>query len=177
MLHALQQGSTADRLRHIIDGPFPAALRTILRRWKLFSGSVFASAINIVATLIHNEPTSLAVLQEAQLPDACLAVLTSGIPSDLHVPTRSAPLRRDLADPATPAAPRCPPLPCPGDLGAAQRVLGLLPQRRRAGPVPRREPVPPPAQVSLASESGRVAVGLTPSPASACWPIRRTCRR
>jgi len=82
---ALQQGGSSDRLRHLIHGPLIKSLYTILSYPKIFKGQAFANAVNLVATMIHNEPSSLSVIQENNLPAACLEVLKGGVQLDYSV--------------------------------------------------------------------------------------------
>lgn len=44
-----------------------------------------ATAINTMATFVHNEPTSLAILQEMQLPQTLYAQLEKEVPSSSDV--------------------------------------------------------------------------------------------
>lgn len=43
------------------------------------------TAINTMATFVHNEPTSLAILQEMQLPQTLYAQLEKEVPSSSDV--------------------------------------------------------------------------------------------
>lgn len=43
------------------------------------------SAINIMATFVHNEPTSLAIIQEAGLPEAFYKTIESGLDPVIEV--------------------------------------------------------------------------------------------
>jgi Domain of Unknown Function (DUF913) len=45
----------------------------------------FIQAINIMATFIHNEPTSLGVIQEAGLPEAFYKAIESGLEPAIEV--------------------------------------------------------------------------------------------
>jgi len=85
----MQSGGTAEGLRNLIDSELPKSLlRTLQNANKLGApvlaigelnvvgtpkypadGSCF-SAINITATFVHNEPTSLPIIQEMKLPEA-----------------------------------------------------------------------------------------------------------
>ncbi|KAL0090801.1 hypothetical protein F4703DRAFT_1835177, partial [Phycomyces blakesleeanus] len=58
------------------DSSVPTTLLEIIENPKVFGNSVFALAINVHTTLIHNEPTSLPILQEANLPQAFLKTIT-----------------------------------------------------------------------------------------------------
>lgn len=46
---------------------------------------ILTSAINIMLTFVHNEPTSLSVLQEAKLPDAFYDAVEQDIEPSLDV--------------------------------------------------------------------------------------------
>src|ERR1700742_4845055 len=45
----------------------------------------YYSAINIIATFIHNEPTSLPIMQEAKLPQTFLKSVMKEIPASVDV--------------------------------------------------------------------------------------------
>ena len=68
--HMMTNGTgNLDRLlRNLIDSPqLLSGLQTVIVNPKVFGSSVWASAINIMSTFIHNEPTSYAVISEARL--------------------------------------------------------------------------------------------------------------
>ena len=68
--HMMTNGNgNLDRLlRNLIDSPqLLSGLKTVIMNSKVFGSSVWASAINIMSTFIHNEPTSYAVISEAGL--------------------------------------------------------------------------------------------------------------
>ncbi|KAL1921444.1 uncharacterized protein VTP21DRAFT_11160 [Calcarisporiella thermophila] len=79
ILHMMVTTGTADGLRNVIDSSLPQSLKLIIAHPKPFGSSVFAQAINILATIIHNEPTSLTMLQEAQLPQTFLKTVNAEI--------------------------------------------------------------------------------------------------
>ncbi|KAJ3152973.1 hypothetical protein HDU86_005428 [Geranomyces michiganensis] len=85
VLHMMQTSGTADRLRNLIDTTLPSGLLTIFNESMLFGASIFGLAVNIMSTFIHNEPTSLSILQEAHLPQALLAALAREIPISAEV--------------------------------------------------------------------------------------------
>lgn len=43
------------------------------------------SAINIMATFVHNEPTSLGIIQEAGLPEAFYKIIEAGLEPSIEV--------------------------------------------------------------------------------------------
>jgi E3 ubiquitin-protein ligase HUWE1 len=71
----MQSSGSADGMRNLIDSSLVKSIHTILIHSNLFGHvGAFGLAVNIMSTFIHNEPTSLSILQEAQLP---LAFLTA----------------------------------------------------------------------------------------------------
>ncbi|KAI7908284.1 uncharacterized protein BX663DRAFT_482482 [Cokeromyces recurvatus] len=83
LLRMMDTSGTTDGLRNLIDSNLPHSLKLIMEYPKLFGSTILALAINIIATFIHNEPTSLSILQEAQLPQSFLnTISTYDIPSN-----------------------------------------------------------------------------------------------
>ncbi|KAI9021182.1 hypothetical protein DFJ74DRAFT_607013, partial [Hyaloraphidium curvatum] len=80
VLHMMQTSGTADRLRNLIDSTLPASLLQVLAFSKTFGPGVFSLAVNIMSTFIHNEPTSLSILQELKLPQTFLVSIKRHIP-------------------------------------------------------------------------------------------------
>jgi E3 ubiquitin-protein ligase HUWE1 len=72
LLRMMESSGTTDGLRNLIDSSLPQSLKIIMESPKLFGNSIFAIAINVSTTFIHNEPTSLPILQEAKLPQSFL---------------------------------------------------------------------------------------------------------
>ncbi|KAJ1021615.1 hypothetical protein NDA16_003752 [Ustilago loliicola] len=70
---------TGDGLRNLINTSLPTSLKHIIEHRSIFGPQVFALAINIMATFIHNEPTSLAILQEAKIPEAFFDAIEADI--------------------------------------------------------------------------------------------------
>ncbi|KAK9767472.1 E3 ubiquitin-protein ligase tom1, partial [Basidiobolus ranarum] len=85
ILHMMQTSGTADGLRNLVDSTFPHSLKIILEHPKIFGSSIFGLVVNIMATFIHNEPTSLPILQEAKLPQAFLETIMKDIPNSADV--------------------------------------------------------------------------------------------
>lgn len=81
----MSTSGTAEGLRNLIDTKLPICLRLILSHGATFSASIYAHAINIMATFIHNEPTSLPILQENQLPQTFLDSMSRSIPPSMDV--------------------------------------------------------------------------------------------
>ncbi|KAJ9117613.1 hypothetical protein QFC22_004463 [Naganishia vaughanmartiniae] len=70
-IHRLMQASgTVDALRSLIDSELPRSLLKIFNNVDKMGSSVFALAMHVTAAFVHNEPTSLSILQEMKLPDA-----------------------------------------------------------------------------------------------------------
>jgi E3 ubiquitin-protein ligase HUWE1 len=73
VLHLMQSYGSADGMRNLIDSKLPSSLLTIFEHSILFGHvGIFGLAVNVMSTFIHNEPTSLAILQEAGIPNAFL---------------------------------------------------------------------------------------------------------
>ncbi|KAK6535563.1 hypothetical protein TWF694_002017 [Orbilia ellipsospora] len=73
-----QTGNTSERLlRNLIDSPkLLEALRSVIANGKMFGSSVWSSAVNILTTFIHNEPTSYPIIHEAKLSHGLFAAVT-----------------------------------------------------------------------------------------------------
>ncbi|KAK4689594.1 E3 ubiquitin-protein ligase HUWE1, partial [Tremellales sp. Uapishka_1] len=86
-IHRLMQASGgSDGLRNLVDSELPRSLKKIFENAHMFGPRVFASAINLMATFVHNEPTSLSILQELQLPQAlCQKLETPRVPLSFEV--------------------------------------------------------------------------------------------
>ncbi|KAJ1950952.1 E3 ubiquitin-protein ligase tom1, partial [Linderina macrospora] len=80
MSRMLQQTSHQDRLRNLIETTLPQTLVSVLSHPVVFGNNVYGQCVLISATLVHNEPTSLPVIQEANLPQTFLAQLEKHIP-------------------------------------------------------------------------------------------------
>ncbi|KAJ6625623.1 hypothetical protein B0H10DRAFT_1782772 [Mycena sp. CBHHK59/15] len=85
-MHRMMQSSgTAEGLRGLIDMSILKSIKKIIKYRGLFGPTVLPLAINIMATFIHNEPTSLAVIQEAGLPEAFYATIEVGLEPAIEV--------------------------------------------------------------------------------------------
>ncbi|KAG0340869.1 hypothetical protein BG000_010885 [Podila horticola] len=85
--HMMQSPGTQEGLRNLIDTSLPATLKVIMENPSALGTSVYAHAINTMTSFIHNEPTSLAILQEANIPQTLLASLSKEIPASTDVVT------------------------------------------------------------------------------------------
>ncbi|KAF8320698.1 hypothetical protein DL93DRAFT_2163683 [Clavulina sp. PMI_390] len=75
----MQQSGTSEGLRGLIDGPLPKTVKAMILHRGLFGPAIFSIAINIMASFVHNEPTSLAILQESGIPDAFYDAIERGL--------------------------------------------------------------------------------------------------
>ncbi|KAI7900225.1 uncharacterized protein BX663DRAFT_554130 [Cokeromyces recurvatus] len=82
--------NTSEGLRNLIETSLPNILKNIMENYKTFDPKTYALAFTVMSTFIHNEPTSLTVLQELGLPqvflktfllydESSIEVLTAGI--------------------------------------------------------------------------------------------------
>ncbi|KAF9118932.1 hypothetical protein BGW39_000739, partial [Mortierella sp. 14UC] len=83
--HMMQSPGTQEGLRNLIDTTLPTTLKKIMESPAAFGAAIYAHAINTMASFIHNEPTSLAILQEANIPQTLLASLSKEIPTSPDV--------------------------------------------------------------------------------------------
>ncbi|KAK0485978.1 hypothetical protein IW261DRAFT_1662959 [Armillaria novae-zelandiae] len=85
-MHRMMQSSgTSEGLRGLIDTSILKSIKKIIEYRGLFGASVLPIAINIMATFVHNEPTSLAVIQEAGLPEAFYKAIELGVEPAIEV--------------------------------------------------------------------------------------------
>ncbi|KAJ7132750.1 hypothetical protein C8R43DRAFT_929975 [Mycena crocata] len=85
-MHRMMQSSgTAEGLRGLIDMSILKSIKKIIKYRGLFGPTVVPLAINIMATFIHNEPTSLAIIQEAGLPEAFYMAIEVGLEPAIEV--------------------------------------------------------------------------------------------
>ncbi|WWD19760.1 hypothetical protein CI109_104224 [Kwoniella shandongensis] len=81
----MQASGGTEGLRNLVDSDLPKSLKRIFGDSAKFGPRVYALAINTMATFVHNEPTSLAILQEMQLPQTLYAQLEQGVPPSYEV--------------------------------------------------------------------------------------------
>ncbi|GAO46185.1 hypothetical protein G7K_0422-t1 [Saitoella complicata NRRL Y-17804] len=79
VLHMMQTSGNQDGLRNLIDSSLLKSLSVIFGNEAVFGSSVFAVAVNILATFIHNEPTSYPIIHEAKLSHAFLEAVSNNI--------------------------------------------------------------------------------------------------
>ncbi|KXN90585.1 E3 ubiquitin-protein ligase ptr1, partial [Leucoagaricus sp. SymC.cos] len=85
-MHRMMQSSgTSEGLRGLIDTSLVKSIRKIIDNRVLFGPAVLPLAINIMATFVHNEPTSLGIIQEAGLPEAFYKAIEAGIEPAIEV--------------------------------------------------------------------------------------------
>ncbi|KAF8906522.1 hypothetical protein CPB84DRAFT_1675694 [Gymnopilus junonius] len=85
-MHRMMQSSgTAEGLRGLIDMSLLKSIKKIFEYRGLFGPSIFPLGINIMSTFVHNEPTSLAIIQETGLPEVFYQAIEIGIESAIEV--------------------------------------------------------------------------------------------
>lgn len=102
-MHRMMQSSgSSEGLRGLLDSSLLKSIKKVLENRNVFGPNVLpigkfhlavcgrplvniATAINIMATFVHNEPTCLNVLQEAGLPEAFYHVVESGLEPVIEV--------------------------------------------------------------------------------------------
>lgn len=81
----LQSTGGSDGFRNVVDTDLPKSLKLIITNADKFGLRNFGLAINIMSTIVHNEPTALGILQEAQLPQTLYEVLEKNMPDAFEV--------------------------------------------------------------------------------------------
>jgi E3 ubiquitin-protein ligase HUWE1 len=100
----MQSSGTAEGLRNLIDMSLLKSIKKVVEYRGLFGSSVFPlgellvlcievcstgfTAINVMSTFVHNEPTSLAIIQEAGLPSTFYHAIENGIEPAIEVSRR-----------------------------------------------------------------------------------------
>ncbi|TIC61802.1 hypothetical protein E3Q03_02533 [Wallemia mellicola] len=64
----LTSSGTEGGIRNLIDTTLLQDIHSIIDNRKFFGAAITSFALNIMATFVHNEPTSLSIIQEAKLP-------------------------------------------------------------------------------------------------------------
>ncbi|POW21745.1 hypothetical protein PSHT_02052 [Puccinia striiformis] len=75
----LTSAGTLESVRNLTETQLPQSIKLIIQNKAIFGYQIYSLAINMMSTLIHSEPTSLAILQEAGLPEALYDAIDSGI--------------------------------------------------------------------------------------------------
>ncbi|KAG8936847.1 hypothetical protein FRC02_010709 [Tulasnella sp. 418] len=85
-MHRMMQASGASEgLRTLIDSSLPKSIKKIMENRVTFGPPIFSISINLMSIFVHNEPTSLAILQEQKLPETFFNAIESGIEPALEV--------------------------------------------------------------------------------------------
>lgn len=85
IIHMLQSSNVRNGLRNLSELSLPNSLKTVFSKPQYFSPSVYSATINVLSNIIHNEPTSLSILQEADVPQTLLRSLKESIPASIDV--------------------------------------------------------------------------------------------
>lgn len=70
---------TQGDLRNLIDSSLPKTLKRLIENRRTVGPQIYSLALNIMASFIHNEPTSLSILQEQGLPEAFYASISDEV--------------------------------------------------------------------------------------------------
>lgn len=90
--------SNTEGVRNLIDSSLVNSCRHVMQHRRAYGPQNLALAINIMLTFVHNEPTSLTVLQEGKIPEAFYdAVLNGELEPSLDVSPCCANDSRDLS--------------------------------------------------------------------------------
>ncbi|KAH7927155.1 hypothetical protein BV22DRAFT_1193856 [Leucogyrophana mollusca] len=85
-MHRMMQASgTSEGLRGLIDSSLLQSIKKVIEYRGLFGPSILPLAMNIMATFVHNEPTSLPTIQEAGLPLAFYKAIETGLEPVIEV--------------------------------------------------------------------------------------------
>ncbi|KDN52289.1 DUF913-domain-containing protein [Tilletiaria anomala UBC 951] len=83
--HMMTSAGTAEGLRNLIDTSLLESIRKIMTHRRTFGPQILSLAINIMANFVHNEPTSLATIQEKKLPEKFFEVVEEDIEANFEV--------------------------------------------------------------------------------------------
>jgi E3 ubiquitin-protein ligase HUWE1 len=81
----MQTSGTTEGLRNLIDTSLLSSVKLVMSHRVVFGPQIFSSVTNIAATFVHNEPTSLTTLQEADVPKTFYDSLDEAIPASNDV--------------------------------------------------------------------------------------------
>ncbi|KAF9241543.1 hypothetical protein BU15DRAFT_87134 [Melanogaster broomeanus] len=85
-IHRMMQSTgTSEGLRGLIDSTLLQSIKKIMEYRGLFGPGVLPLAMNIMATFVHNEPTSLPTIQEAGLPQVFYKTIETGVEPVIEV--------------------------------------------------------------------------------------------
>lgn len=85
MHRMMQSAGTAEGLRNLVNMSLLKSVKKIIEHRGLFGPSILPFAINIMATFVHNEPTSLTIIQENNLPEIFYNAIETGIEPAIEV--------------------------------------------------------------------------------------------
>ncbi|OBZ91840.1 E3 ubiquitin-protein ligase ptr1 [Choanephora cucurbitarum] len=77
LIRMMESSDTAEGLRNLVESSLPKTMMQVMEHQAVFGPSVFSLIIHVSTTFIHNEPTSLSVLQELHLPQTFLSTFAS----------------------------------------------------------------------------------------------------
>ncbi|KAG9316564.1 hypothetical protein JVU11DRAFT_2615 [Chiua virens] len=85
-IHRMMQSTGASEgLRGLTDSTLLQSIKKIIEYRGLFGPSVLPLAMNMMATFVHNEPTSLPTIQEAELPEVFYKAIETGVEPVIEV--------------------------------------------------------------------------------------------
>lgn len=85
LIRMMESSDTADGLRNLVESSVPHTIKKVLEHADVFGPSIFALVVNVTTTFIHNEPTSLSVIQEIQVPQTFLKMFNKYNTSSFEV--------------------------------------------------------------------------------------------
>jgi hypothetical protein len=71
-----------ERLRNLAETPIFTYIRHIFENGSEFGADTVTRAMYVMSTFVHNEPNTLAILQEINLPRAFLSLVNNGLPAN-----------------------------------------------------------------------------------------------
>jgi len=78
-------GTQGEGLRNLIDTSLPASIKSVMQHQESFGAQIYSLALNVMTTFIHNEPTSLSVIQEQGLPEVFFSSVEKHIEPSVDV--------------------------------------------------------------------------------------------
>lgn len=85
-MHRMMSASgSSEGLRTLIDSSLPKSVKKIMENRVTFGPPIFSIAINLMSVFVHNEPSTLTVLQEMHLPAVFYDAIEAGIEPALEV--------------------------------------------------------------------------------------------
>ncbi|GAA6006127.1 hypothetical protein JCM11491_002040 [Sporobolomyces phaffii] len=81
----MNTAGTTEGLRNLIDTSLLGTVKKVMENRRVFGPQIFSFATSIATSFVHNEPTHLATLQEAKIPDAFYDSLEGQIPASIEV--------------------------------------------------------------------------------------------